>query len=199
MEPVFFSDQTEFRKWLSENHQKKTELLVGFYKVGTGIPSMTWSESVDQALCFGWIDGIRKSVDNERYTIRFTPRKPKSIWSNVNIKKVEVLTSSGLMQPAGFASFAKRQENKSGIYAFEKDPVNLSEEFEKLFKSNVIAWDHFKSMAPWYQKTAIHSVMTAKQEKTRKSRLESLIKDSEEASNLKQLELRKSTDLKSIS
>jgi uncharacterized protein YdeI (YjbR/CyaY-like superfamily) len=191
MEAVYFSDQHEFRQWLSENHQRKTELLVGFYKVGTGIPSMTWSESVDQALCFGWIDGITKSVDKERYTIRFTPRKPTSIWSNINIEKVKVLTSRGLMQPAGFASFAKRQESKSGIYAFEQDPVDLSEEFEKLFKANKEAWAHFKSMAPSYQKTAIHSVMTAKQEKTRKSRLESLIKDSEEASKLKQLKQKK--------
>ena len=131
MEPKFFSTQDDFRKWLEEYHQKESELLVGFYKVGTKKSSMTWSESVDQALCFGWIDGIRKSIDKESYQIRFTPRKSTSIWSAVNIKKIEELTKKELMFPAGIAAFEKRQEHKSKIYAFETDAMQLPEEFLK--------------------------------------------------------------------
>ena len=186
MEPTFFSNQSDFRNWLEKNHQSETELLVGFYKVGSSKMSMTWPESVDQALCFGWIDGIRRSIDQESYSIRFTPRKSKSIWSNVNIKKVEELTKQGLMMEAGIACFNKRKESKSGIYAFENS-IGLSEEFEMKFKSHEKAWNFFRSMAPSYQKTAIHIVMSAKQEKTRISRLEALIKDSEEGTKLKRL------------
>ena len=134
MEPKFFSTQEDFRKWLEENHQKESELLVVFFKVGTKKSSMTWSESVDQALCFGWIDGIRKSIDEERYQIRFTPRKSTSIWSAVNIKKIEKLIKKGLMFPAGIAAFEKRQEHKSKIYAFEMEAMQLPEEFLKKFK-----------------------------------------------------------------
>ena len=106
MPHTFFAKQSGFRNWLKKNHRKETELIVGFYKVGSGKPSITWSQSVDEALCFGWIDGVRTSIDKESYQIRFTPRKPTSIWSAINIKKVEVLTKQGLMQPAGLASFA---------------------------------------------------------------------------------------------
>ena len=119
MSPIFFATQADFRDWLEEYHELETELLVGFYKVGSGKPSMSWSESVDEALCFGWIDGVRRSVDAESYSIRFTPRKAKSIWSAVNIAKIEVLTAKGLMKPAGIAAFAKRDENNSKIYAYE--------------------------------------------------------------------------------
>lgn len=187
MDPTFFPDQLDFRKWLDENHNKKTELLVGFYKVGSGKPSMTWSESVDHAICYGWIDGVRRSIDKDSYSIRFTPRKATSIWSNINIKKVEELTKQGLMKPAGIASFEKRTESKSGIYSFERDPLGLSKEFEEKFKANKKAWDLFKTMAPSYQKTAIHTVMNAKQEKTRLSRLDELIQDSEEGIKIKKL------------
>lgn len=187
MAPTFFADQTDFRKWLADNHQKETELLVGFYKVGSGKPSMSWPESVDQALCFGWIDGVRKSIDDQSYTIRFTPRKPGSIWSAINIKKIEGLSEKGLMQPAGMASYAKRKEHKSKIYSYEKEPEMLSEEFERQFRANEKAWDFFQKQAPWYQKTAIHLVMTAKREETRISRLETLIRDSENGTKIKQL------------
>src|SRR6476659_5155070 len=121
VQPIFFATQSEFRKWLKKNHQKATELFVGFYKVDSGKPSMTWSQSVDHAICFGWIDGVRKSIDKDSYLIRFTPRKPASIWSAINIKKVEELTKQGLMQPAGLASFEKRVESRSKIYSYEKD------------------------------------------------------------------------------
>jgi uncharacterized protein YdeI (YjbR/CyaY-like superfamily) len=126
MAAIFFSKQSEFRKWLAKNHRKETELLVGFYKVDSGKPSMTWSQSVDEALCFGWIDGVRTSIDKDSYQIRFTPRKPTSIWSSVNIKKIEALTKQGLMQPAGLASFENRKEHKSKIYSYEiKNPQQI--------------------------------------------------------------------------
>ncbi|MEP6596837.1 MAG: hypothetical protein ABJA71_12870, partial [Ginsengibacter sp.] len=131
MTPTFFEKPSDFRKWLEENHKKETELLVGFYKVGSCRPGITWSQSVDEALCFGWIDGVRRSIDNESYTIRFTPRKIKSIWSAVNIKKVEELIKQGLMQPAGLEIFNMRDENKSRIYTYENDPVKLDRKFAK--------------------------------------------------------------------
>lgn len=183
MQPTFFSKQSEFRKWLEKNHDKESELAVGFYKVGSGKPSMTWSESVDQALCFGWIDGVRKSIDKDSYQIRFTQRKPTSIWSAVNIQKMEELTKQGLMQPAGLASFEKRKESKSKIYSHEKAEVNFSPEFEKQFKANKKAWDYFELLAPSYRKTSTHWVMSAKQEATQIKRLSELIKDSEAGMN----------------
>ncbi|MEO6284378.1 MAG: YdeI/OmpD-associated family protein [Dyadobacter sp.] len=187
MSPTFFADQADFRNWLAHNHQKETELLVGFYKVNSGKPSMSWPESVDQALCFGWIDGVRKSIDGESYTIRFTARKSGSIWSAINIRKIEDLSEKGLMQPAGIASYEKRKEHKSKIYSYETEPVMLSEEFEKRFRENEKAWEFFRKQAPSYQKTAIHIVMRAKREETRLSRLEALIRDSGNGTKLKQL------------
>src|SRR6476646_2002307 len=123
MVPTFFAKQSDFRKWLQKNHKRETESLVGFYKVGSGKPSMSWSQSVDEALCFGWIDGVRKSIDKDSYQIRFTKRKPTSIWSAINIRKMEELSKRGLIQPAGLASFEKRKENKSGIYSHEQGEV----------------------------------------------------------------------------
>src|SRR5881394_263753 len=143
MTPTFFKTQPDFRKWLAKNHDKATELLVGFYKVGSGKPSMTWPESVDQALCFGWIDGVRRRIDDHSYSIRFTPRKPTSIWSSINTKKVEELIKSGQMKPAGLMAFEKRKENKSRIYSYENEPAKLSREFEKKFRANKKAWAFF--------------------------------------------------------
>ncbi|MGI8786257.1 MAG: YdeI/OmpD-associated family protein [Pyrinomonadaceae bacterium] len=174
MKPKFFPTQTDFRRWLEENHTGDTELLVGFYKVGSNKPSMSWSESVDQALCFGWIDGGRRKVDEESYSIRFTPRKASSVWSAVNIKKVAELTGKGLMKPAGIAVFEKRQESKSKIYAYEQKSSELSAEFEMQFRANEKAWEFFVSQANWYQKQMIHWVMAAKQEATRERRFEKL-------------------------
>src|SRR6187401_1035735 len=128
--PTFFAKQSEFRKWLQNNHKKQAELLVGFYKIGSGKPSMSWPQSVDEALCFGWIDGVRKSIDKDRYQIRFTQRKSTSIWSAINIKKVDELKRQGLMQPPGLAIFEKRTESKSKIYSYEKE----EEEFTPKFK-----------------------------------------------------------------
>ena len=179
MTPTFFANQSEFRKWLEKNHAKETALLVGFYKVSSKRPSMNWSQSVDEALCFGWIDGVRKSIDEESYSIRFTPRKKNSIWSGVNIKKVEELSKHGLMRPTGLAIFAFRQEHKSKIYAFENETQTLSPAYEKKFKANKKAWEFFNNQAPSYKKVVLHQIMTAKQEKTQLSRLEKLITASE--------------------
>lgn len=177
MTPIFFANQLEFRKWLTKNHKKETELLVGYYKVSTGKPSMTWSQSVDQALCFGWIDGVRKSIDSESYCIRFTPRKPKSNWSVVNIKKVEVLIKEGLMQPEGLELFNNRRIEKT--YSFENPEKILSPHLEKKFKENKNAWKFFNSQAPSYKKATLHWIMSAKKEETQESRLDKLISESE--------------------
>ncbi len=180
MTAAFFATQTAFRKWLEKNHKKEKELLVGFYKVASGKASMTWSQSVDQALCFGWIDGVRRSIDEESYSIRFTPRKSTSIWSAINIKKVEELTKSGLMMPEGQKAFELRTESKSGIYSHEKEPVDLNPNYERQFKKNKQAWIFFIAQAPSYKKVMIHWIMTAKQEKTRLLRLEKTIQISEQ-------------------
>jgi uncharacterized protein YdeI (YjbR/CyaY-like superfamily) len=183
MEPKFFSGQSEFRKWLEKNHKKETEVLVGFYKVNSGKPSLTWSESVDQALCFGWIDGVRKSVGEDSYQIRFTPRKAGSVWSNVNIRKMKELTERGLMKPAGLEIFDKRKEERSGIYAFENQEADLDPMFEKKFKANKVAWSYFMSLAPSYRKLAKSWIMSAKQGSTRLKRLNVIIKDSFSGTN----------------
>lgn len=175
MTPTFFSSPAEFRKWLVKYHKKETELYVGFYKVGTKKPSMTWSQSVDQALCFGWIDSVMKPIDAESYALRFTPRKKNSIWSAVNIRKVEELTKAGLMKPAGLLAFEQRTEKNSRVYAHEGEPAVLSPAFERQFKRNKVAWEFFVKQAPSYKKVMTHWIMSAKQEKTRVSRLEKTI------------------------
>lgn len=180
MKATFFPNQEKFRTWLEKHHQTETELVVGYYKVKSKKPTMSWSESVDQALCFGWIDGIRKTIDEESYSIRFTPRKKSSIWSAINIKKVEELTKSGLMTETGLKAFAFRSEERSRIYSHEKEAYVLDPEFEKQFKANKPAWDFFDKQAPSYKRVVIHVIMSAKQEKTRLSRLEKAIKISAE-------------------
>jgi uncharacterized protein YdeI (YjbR/CyaY-like superfamily) len=178
-EPMFFPTQKLFREWLEKNHDKETELFVGYYKVKSEYPSMTWSESVDQALCFGWIDGVRSSIDEHSYQIRFTPRRKRSIWSPVNLEKIEKLTKEGLMQKAGVEIFKGRPEAKSSDYAFRKKELNLPSDFEKQFKKNSKAWDYFNSLAPSYKKLSIHWVISAIQDKTKIKRLNELIASSE--------------------
>ncbi len=182
---TFFSNQREFRDWLKRNHRKETEIIVGFYKVGTGKPSMTWPESVDQALCFGWIDGIRKSIDEESYCIRFTPRNPSSNWSAVNIKKAEELIKKGLMEPAGLALYKNRKADKSGKYSYENKPAKLPAGYEKRFKANKEAWRFFTSQAPSYQKSVFYWILSAKRQATQISRLEKVIKESERQKRLR--------------
>ncbi len=180
MDLIFFPTQLKFREWLESHHSSETELLVGFYKVGSQKPSMTWSQSVNQALCFGWIDGVRRSIGNGSYCIRFTPRKQNSIWSDINIKKVEELKKSGLMSPEGQKAFDFRTENSSRIYSYEKEPVLLDSNFEQQFKINQIAWEFFNNQAPSYKRVMIHWIMNAKSEKTRLLRLEKTILISEQ-------------------
>lgn len=184
MNPIFFKTPAEFREWLDKNHDKETELLVGFYKTGSGKPSMTWPESVDEALCYGWIDGVRRSLGEESYTIRFTPRKPTSTWSTVNINKMEELLRKGLVKPQGLAAYEKRNDSNSGIYSHEQKEVVLSKELKGIFKANTTAWNFFMKQPPSYKKTSIHWVMSAKQEKTRLSRLEKLLQASEKEERL---------------
>lgn len=163
MKPVFFASSYDFRAWLEQHHGQAQELWVGFHKKSTGKPSLTWPESVDAALCFGWIDGIRKSVNAESYTIRFTPRKPDSTWSAVNIKRVAELTKLGLMQPAGLKTFAKRSDDKSAIYSYEqRRTAKLSSGYEKRFRTNKKAWDYFQAQPAWYRKTSSFWVISAK-------------------------------------
>lgn len=176
----FFPKPADWRKWLERNHDKERELWVGFYKKGTGKPSITWPESVDQALCFGWIDGLRKGIDDESYRIRFTPRKPRSIWSRINIGRVAELTKLGLMRESGLKAFQLRDEKRSAIYTYERASLKLDEAYEKKFKANKKAWKYFQSRPPWYQRTTGRWVMSAKKEETRWKRLETLIKDSAE-------------------
>ncbi len=171
----FFKTPSDFRKWLAANHDKAKELLVGFYKKGSAKPSITWPESVDEALCFGWIDGVRKTIDDESYTIRFSPRKPTSIWSAVNIRNVERLTAEKRMQPAGLKAYAAKKEYRSGIYAYEQRPAELVEPYVSQFKKNKAAWKFFQAQPPYYRKTLTWWIVSAKQEKTRQARLAKLI------------------------
>ena len=174
---TFFKTQDDFREWLEINHEKETELIVGFYKVGSGKPSMNWSQSVDQALCFGWIDSVRRSIDDESYCIRFTPRKSTSNWSAINLKKIEELTKAGLMKPAGIKALSLRRDIKTEIYSYENEPAILDSNYEKQFRENKIAWDFFMKQAPSYRKAVLRWIMSAAQEKTRESRLEKTIKE----------------------
>ncbi len=178
MKPKFFKSPGDFRKWFEKHHATVPELWVGFYKKSSGSPSITWTESVNQALCFGWIDGIRKSVDDISYMIRFTPRRPGSIWSAVNIKQVEELSKEGLMHPTGIKAFEKRKEYKSGIYSYEQRPIELPAPYEKRLKQNKTAWEFFYAQTPSYRKLASWWIVSAKQEVTRLKRLAKLIDES---------------------
>jgi uncharacterized protein YdeI (YjbR/CyaY-like superfamily) len=190
--PTFFEKPTHFREWLSENHAEAEELLVGFFKKGSGKPSITWPESVDVALCFGWIDGVRKSVDEISYTIRFTPRRSGSIWSSVNIKRVQILIELGHMQPAGLKAYHARKENKSGVYSYEQRSVELPEPYDRLLKKNKSAWNFFHKQPPWYCKAICWWVISAKKEETRLRRLEKLIAHSARGERLPELTRKKS-------
>ena len=177
IKPIFFPKQSDLRRWFEINHKKEKELLVGYYKVSTGKPTITWSQSVDEALCFGWIDGIRRSIDEESYCIRFTPRNPKSNWSTVNIKKAEELIKLGLMKTEGLAAYGFHKEEKSKIYSYEKPTLTFDKSYAKKFKSNKVAWKFFQSTTHSYQKTTTRWIMSAKQEQTRLKRLDELIAD----------------------
>jgi len=184
MKPVFFKNGAEFREWLSKNHLSEKELYVGYYKVNTGKPSLTWSESVDQAICFGWIDGVRKSINEESYFIRFTPRNPKSNWSEVNLKKAEELISKGLMLPKGLELYKNREVKKKSGYSYENKPQRLPNHLENKIKANKLAWQFFNAQSDSYKKTVYYWILSAKQDKTQEDRTEKLIKLSERQQKL---------------
>jgi uncharacterized protein YdeI (YjbR/CyaY-like superfamily) len=179
MKPTFFATPAAFRRWLEKNHDTSKELWVGFYKKDSGKPSITWPESVDQALCFGWIDGVRKSVAADSYMIRFTPRKPASIWSTVNTKRAKELRKLGLMNEAGLQAFERRDVKKTQQYSFERDTVEFTAELQKRFQANRKAWAFFQKQPPGYRKLGTWYVMSAKQDDTRLRRLVRLMAESE--------------------
>lgn len=179
--PIFFADPAEFRAWLAEHHATQTELIVGYHKVATGKPSMTWSDSVDEALCFGWIDGVRKSIDENSYTIRFTPRRPTSRWSTININKMNALIRQKRVHPAGLNAFRARTEEMSGTYSYEQRHLaKLDRPLEREFRANSAAWKYFHSQPPGYRKLCVWWIVSAKREETRRKRLKELIEASEQ-------------------
>src|SRR5437867_2332705 len=179
MRPTFFPTATDLQNWFEQNHATNKELWVGYYKKGSGKPSITWPESVDEALCVGWIDGVRKNIDELSYKIRFTPRKPRSIWSSVNIKRAQELIAHGRMQPAGLKAFEAKKENRSGIYSYEQRPEELIEPYLGMLKENEAAFTFFQAQAPSYRRAANWWVISAKQEETRLRRVNKLIEYSE--------------------
>ena len=192
VKPTFFATPAAFRAWLKKNHAKAELLWVGFHKRGTGVASITWPESVDEALCYGWIDGVRYGIDDTSYMIRFTPRRATSVWSAVNLRKMKALLAEGRVAPAGKAAYEGRDPRRSGLYSFEQrkefkfDPASA-----KRFKANVVAWAWFRTQAPWYQRTTTFWVMSAKKPETREKRLAALIKDSAAARRIGGLEREK--------
>jgi uncharacterized protein YdeI (YjbR/CyaY-like superfamily) len=181
VKPKFFATAARFRAWLAKNHLTADELLVGFHKKDSGKASITWPESVDEALCHGWIDGVRRRVDETSYTIRFTPRRPRSIWSSINIARMKVLLEQGRVTPSGSAAFERRSDDKSSIYAYEQRAApTLTPAQEKLFRARRKAWAFFTAQAPSYQRLMIFHVVSAKKEETKRKRLAGLIELSAE-------------------
>jgi uncharacterized protein YdeI (YjbR/CyaY-like superfamily) len=175
MKPRFFASAAEFGKWLKEHHDKADVLLVGFHKIGTGKPSLTWPESVDEALCWGWIDGVRNRIDDESYTVRFTPRRLGSNWSAVNIRRAEALVRDGRMQPAGTRAFEAKREERFGVYSYEQRPKELVEPYAGMLARNAKARAFFESQSPSYRRTATWWVVSAKKEETRTARAKQLV------------------------
>ena len=175
-QPKFFPFPAEWRAWLETHHRDCEELWVGLYKRNSDRPSITWPEAVDGALCFGWIDGVRKSIDPLSYKIRFTPRKPRSIWSAINIKRAKELSRLGLMHAAGLEAFRKREDDRSAVYSYEqRKTAKLPAASEKQFRAKIEAWAFFQSQPPWYRRTSTYWVISAKKEETRRKRLATLI------------------------
>jgi uncharacterized protein YdeI (YjbR/CyaY-like superfamily) len=187
-EPIFFESPQEFYDWLEEHHETEDEVYVGMFKKHTGMRAMSWSEAVDQALCFGWIDGRANAIDDDSYMQRFTPRRPGSNWSKINIAKVAKLTEEGRMRPAGLRAFEARTDAKSGVYSFEqRDKARLTVEYEERLRANPKAWEYWEKRPPGYRKTATFWVMSAKREETRERRLNQLIEDCASGQHIKPL------------
>ncbi len=175
--PLFFASPPDWRRWLEDNHERESEVFVGMFKKASGKATMSWSEAVDEALCFGWIDGVRHSIDEQSHSTRFTPRKPRSTWSAVNIAKVEGLIASGRMRPAGLRAFEARTEQNSRIYSFEQGAVALAPEQEARLRADAAAWTYWESRPPGYKRIAAWWVISAKRPETRERRLATLIED----------------------
>jgi uncharacterized protein YdeI (YjbR/CyaY-like superfamily) len=191
MKPRFFATPAELRAWLEDNHATATELFVGFYRRGSGKTSITWQELVDEELCFGWIDGVRKGIDDVSYSNRITPRQPRSTWSAINIARAKELIRQGRMRPAGRKAFERRTEARSAIYSYEQQKAaKLEPEAERAFRFNKKAWAFFESRPPSYRKTALYWVISAKREETRQKRLATLIRDSQNGRSIRPLSRR---------
>jgi uncharacterized protein YdeI (YjbR/CyaY-like superfamily) len=193
MDPLFFETPDDFRAWLAEHHATAELVWVGFYKKGSGRRSLTWPEAVDEALCYGWIDGVRKRIDAESYANRFTPRKTGSVWSRLNIDRVRALTELGRMQPQGLAAFGARREDRSGVYSHEQAEVELPEPYLGLLRQDPEAWAFHQEQPPSYRKAATWWVVSGKREETRRKRLEALIERSACAERLPQFARKKSS------
>jgi uncharacterized protein YdeI (YjbR/CyaY-like superfamily) len=187
MDVTFFETPSAFRAWLREHHADVDMLWVGFYKKATGRPSIDWPQSVDEALCFGWIDGLRKSIDDESYRIRFTPRRPGSVWSARNIQRAEELTRLGRMEVPGLAAYGRRSEEKSRRYSFDQTQADLGAEMEAEFRRHAEAWAYFQSQPPGYRRTSTRWVIQAQRPETRTRRLAELIRHSAAGERLPQL------------
>ncbi len=188
--PIFFASPAALRTWFAKHHATATELWLGYYKASSGKRNLTWPLAVDEALCVGWIDGVIRPIDEHRYAQRFTPRRPGSIWSKINIGKARALIAQGRMRPPGLRAFEARTKAKSGVYAFEQKSRELPAQMNKTFRANKAAWAFFSSQAPWYQRNAIHWVTSAKQDETRKRRLATLIADSGAGLHIKHMRRR---------
>ena len=185
MDAIFFDSPEDLRRWLEESHDAATELLVGFNKKASGRGGITWEEAVDEALCFGWIDGVRPGGDEHTYAIRFTRRRRGSTWSARNVERVEALSAEGRMRPAGIAAFDARDRSKTPYRTTDEMP--LGDDFERRFRGNAQAWSFFEDQAPWYRRNASRWVMSAKREETRERRLTQLIEDSAAGRRIRQL------------
>ncbi len=192
MAPTFFATPADFHAWLAKLHATATELLVGFYKKGSGHPSITWPESVDEALCYGWIDGIRRGVDAVSYVIRFTPRKTNSVWSTVNVARVQALTDLGRMQPTGLKAFEARKEGKSGIYSHEQGGMDMPEPYKEMLRKHATAWEFFQKQPASYRKAVSWWIAGARKDDTRQRRLDKLLSHSARMERVPQFTSKKS-------
>ena len=185
--PRFFRSPTDFRKWLEKNHDRTRELLIGFHRVDSGKGGLTYREALDEALCFGWIDGLRKRFDASSYTVRFTPRKPDSIWSVINTTRIDELIKQGHVHPAGLRIFQARDKKKSKQYSYEVATCQFTDDFVEQFRANAAAWEFYQAQAPWYRRVSCYWVMSAKRQETRARRLSTLIGDSANKRRIQQL------------
>jgi len=190
--PTFFRTPAQFRRWLEKNHAAVPELWVGFYKVGSGRGGLTYKEALDEALCFGWIDGVRKALDDEAFVQRFTPRTPKSYWSAVNIARANELQRAGRLHASGAAAFARRDKTPPARYSFERGEAAFDAPFDKQFRANARAWAFFQAEAPWYRRVVTHWVTSAKKPETRQRRLDTLIADCAAGRRIAQMPQKKS-------